>query len=112
MATPRLISIAAFWKNDRPEGIGFTITDDAGDLDAILKDLQESWTLMWNEAQALDDLPRLVTDMRDQLRGIGQRRGHLTVKDMLLAIGNIWLLESRGHMVTDEYNGLSLAYVE
>lgn len=109
---PHLMSISVFWHNDLPTGLGFTLTDDVGDLNTILNDLQTSWSAMWHQAQLTNSLPALIDDLRTQLTSISSSKGCLGLEECLIALGNVWVLESHGQMITDEFNGLQLAYID
>ena len=107
----KLLLISAFYKNNVPEGLAVSISHEAGDLDAILNDLKQSWDEMWSLSVYNDDTATLVQDLFGQLDGLGQKdKGKLTLHDFLLAIGNIYLLEKIGKLKGDEFNGLQLAY--
>jgi hypothetical protein len=110
--TTRLVAISAFYKNDRPEGIGISIDESFGNLDNLLDILTASYNAMWDECQAEGSLPALIGDLRSQLTGIGSSKPHYGIAEVSIIIGNIYLLEKHGQMVTDEFNGLQLAYVE
>jgi hypothetical protein len=109
--TKRLVQVSAFWKNDQPNGIGITIDESFGNLDDLLTILQASYNAMYEECRLQGSLPDLINDLRSQLTEIGLNK---PIEDSLdtvcIIIGNIWTLESRGLMVTDEFNGLFLAY--
>ena len=55
----RLIQISAFFKNDKPGGIGISIDMDFGNLDEMLFILQASYNAMWAECQENGSLPDL-----------------------------------------------------
>ena len=48
----RLFQISAFYRNDKPDGIGVTITEEAFavPLAEIMDDIMESYWKMWTEA--------------------------------------------------------------
>jgi hypothetical protein len=106
----RLIGISAFYKNDRPGGIGISIDESFGNLDDMLVILQASYNAMWAECQENGSLPDLINDLRAQLVEIGLKKPDYTLDTVAIVIGNVWCLENRGHMISDEFNGLQLVY--
>ena len=111
MTTKRLIQISAFYKNDKPTGIGISIDQSFGNLDDLLIILTASYNAMWAECQENGSLPDLISDLRLQLLEMGETRPHYGIEEMSLIVGNIYLLEKMGQMVTDEFNGLQLVYM-
>jgi hypothetical protein len=108
----KLIQISAFYKNDHPNGIGITLTEEFGDLDQFLEIIQTSYKAMWQESEQNSELPTLILELRGQLISLGLKKGDIGIHAGSIVIGNVWLLESHGQMITDEFNGLQLAYVE
>jgi hypothetical protein len=109
---PKLIQLSAFYRNDRPDGIGITLNRDFGNLDSMLEILQATYTLMWTEAQASNGLPELISDLRDQLDCVARQKPSYSIQSVCLVIGNVWALEHFGQLKTDDVNGLFLAYAE
>jgi len=106
----KLIQISAFWKNDKPNGIGLTLTDDLP-LDSILQEIQTNYDLMWRQSVIESETATLVRDLFAQLEFIGKNKKPLGMELALMALGNIWLLENFGFIKPDEFNGLFLAHI-
>jgi len=107
----RLLSISAFYRNDEPNGIGITLRDEAGDLTEIFQLLKDSYDAMWEESENDNETDTLTADLFEQLQAIGQSKPITDPKKMLLVIGNVYLLERVGALITDEFNGLQFAYL-
>ena len=103
----RLFQISAFYQNDKRDGIGVTITEEAFDvpLTEIMDDIMESYWRMWLEAEKKEETEELVTDLLAQLNHVSENRQKLEMIDAAWVIGNIWLLERVGAIESDEYNG-------
>ena len=102
MSKPNLISLSVFYKNDQPEGFGFTLTNELADLENVLDVVTTSYRQMWYETENKDDL---IADLIDQNKDISQhhKENHdgeekLSKDDfkvIILAIGNVWLFERK-----------------
>lgn len=108
----RLIQISVFFRNDKEGGIGLTLTEACGDLDFIMETIQTAYNVMWQEAYKTGSIPQLIRDLRVQLGIIGYMKEKLCLAQASIVIGNVFLLEHHGYMISDEYNGLQLAYIE
>lgn len=106
----RLLSVSAFWQNNQERGLGFTILDERGDLEATMAILRESYSAMWSTAARVGREGELAFDLRAQLYQFALRKGHLKDEEMYLALANIWLLVEMGEMKEDEFNGLQWVY--
>jgi hypothetical protein len=104
----RILQISVFYKNNLPGGVGLTLGEPF-DLDEVMKTITTANDAMWVEAAASNGLRALISDLRAQLTGIGQK-GQRSLTDALLAIGNVYLLEKHGHMKIDDWNGLLIAH--
>lgn len=106
-----LFQISAFWRNDQPDGIGVTITEEAFTvpLTDVMDEIMENYWQMWIEAQAQGATDELVSDLVAQLTAASWRRESLGIRDAVCVIGNIWLLERVGYIEADEYNGCVFA---
>jgi hypothetical protein len=111
-AMKKLIQISAFWKNNVPEGLGITLDDSFGDLDEFMQIIEVHYDLMWSETEKANDLPNLIQLLRDQLLAIASDKPLYDLSAISMIIGNVYLLEQHGQMITDEFNGLQLAYVD
>jgi hypothetical protein len=109
-AVPQLIQISAFWRNDKEDGIGVTLTQDLGDLDQVVAILKVSYDAMWRDAVYQSTTVPLVDDLVSQLRTIGRSKPHVKLETSFLVIGNVYLLEKTGFLKPDEFNGLQLLY--
>lgn len=68
---------------------------------------------MWDEAKANDEIDSLVEDLFAQLNAIGATpMGERTERALMLALGNIYLLEREGYIRADEYNGVQFVRME
>jgi hypothetical protein len=110
----KLILLSAYYRNDIPQGLGVTLTDLEGDLDDAFSVLKESYDAMWKEAVRDSNSGQLVVDLYEQLNDLIQirHRRPLRLKEALLAIGNIYLLEKICELKPDEFNGLMYGYAE
>lgn len=105
-----LMQISAFYRNDQPNGIGITLTNDLP-LDTILLELRTNYDLMWRQSTFESEQAQLTKDLFGQLEFIGRNKKPLGMHLALMAIGNIYLLEKIGALEGDEFNGLQLIYV-
>lgn len=103
----RLLQVSAFYRNDKRDGIGVTITHEAFTvpLTEIIDDIMESYWKMWKEAEEQEKTEELVGDLFGQLNHASKNREKLKMVDAAWVIGNIWLLERIGAIKADEYNG-------
>lgn len=110
----KLVQMSAFYKNDKPNGVGLTLTEEFANLDHILFHITTSYDLMYREAVQTSNLKRLVADLFDQLDAIGAKPKdhHIDDVDLVLVVGNVYLLERYKFLKGDEYNGLQLAYMD
>jgi len=107
---PKLLAISAFYRNNEPQGIGITITHEVGNLDQVFRLLKDSYDAMWEESEADDETDTLTADLFAQLQAIGQSKPCSDPRKMLLVIGNVYLLERVGALITDEFNGMQFLY--
>ncbi len=107
----KLLQISAFYKNDQPGGIGITLDDGFCDLDEFMKIIEVHYDLMWDETQKANDLPNLIQMLRDQLAAIADNKPHYDYAAVSMIVGNVYLLEQHGQMLSDEFNGLQLIYL-
>lgn len=110
----KLVQMSAFYRNDRYDGVGLTLTSDFGDLDHVLFHITTSYDLMYREAIQKGDLRRLIRDLFKQLDAIGiePKTKKPDNIDLVIVFGNVYLLEKYKFLRGDEYNGLQLAYME
>lgn len=105
-----LVSVSAYFRNDKTGGVGVTITQEAfapGRLEPSIQELFESWSAMWDEAKENDGVDALVQDLFSQLNAIGRKPvAERTDHDLLLSLGNVYLLEREGYIRSDEFNGI------
>lgn len=97
--------MGAFYKNDRPGGLGFEMECD-DDLPGFLETTARQYD------EVVQKTPSEVKFYFDQLAswGAALSRGELSEDLQMAAIINIYWLESRGHLKSDEYNGMVWAY--
>jgi hypothetical protein len=104
-----LLQISAFYQNDKPNGIGVTLTDELP-LDTIFHEITHNYDAMWRQSVFESETSQLTKDLFAQLEFIGRNKKPLGMEMALMTIGNIYLLEKVGALVDDEYNGLQLIY--
>ena len=93
----KLKSCAAFWKNDKPGGIGILFNTIPSDFLKVINGLLEAW-----ESNAFQ------ADMESQLQDIAsvlKDGGSLSDKEAMVAFIDILWLERQGYLQSDEYNG-------
>jgi len=101
-----MISASFFWRNDQPDGLGFTLNAASGwsssDLDAAFNsDIVDDYFRSSDELVGDD----IVKEYFCQLEMIAARKPHISTADAIIAALNIMWLCSRGHLVADEFNG-------
>lgn len=107
----KLIQLSAFYKNDQPNGVGLTLTEEFGDLDLLFSSIRDGWDGMWLRAVHYGSTGALVRSLHEHLDEIGQSGKPIgTLITACRVIGDIYLLERVGELKSDEYNGLLLAY--
>lgn len=114
MSSKHLHQVSVFYKNDQPNGIGFTLTDAFGPLENVIDTLEQHYEQMYREAVQQSELQALIKDLFDQLDYFSrpEQKKNLQLKDMLIVIGNVMLLQKYGFIKPDEFNGMQYAYVE
>lgn len=102
-----LFQISAFWRNDQPDGIGVTITEEVFTvpLTDVMDEIMEIYWKMWTEAEEQGQTEELVSELLGQLNHASENRQKLEISDTAWVIGNIWLLERVDAIKADEYNG-------
>ena len=92
----KLVTASAFYKNDLPGGIGIHYPTPPKDFIQMIDTLLLSW-----DANATPER------IHEQLKEIGDyiAKDGKDEKTSLIAFVDIVWLESRGHLVPDEYNG-------
>jgi hypothetical protein len=110
----RLVQVGAFYRNDMPDGVGVSLFEDFDDpyLDEVFNGIKSNYDKMWRVAVFESDTRKLIDELRGQLASIGSKNTELSVAKAAIVIGNVYLLEKLGEIVSDEYNGLWLAYME
>lgn len=108
----KLMSLSVYYRNDQPDGFGFTLFSEGDCLDFALANLKENYTLMWRQSVLEGTETALVLDLTDQLMQCARAKNTLTMTDPLLyiALGNVWLLIEMGALDEDEFNGLVYGY--
>ena len=63
---------------------------------------------MWHESVSRSTQTELIYGLKSQLRAIGEIRSRrqMDYKEIIVAVGNIWLLEKIGEIQPDEFNGM------
>lgn len=103
-----IISFAVFWKNDKPGGLGFrwVAQHRRDDSAKLLAD--------YITGPALDNYDAGTTKegnftyLWDQLAAWGANKSRMSESQVLVSAMNIAWLEARGHLKSDEYNGIQV----
>lgn len=97
----RVVEIAAYFRGDRPGGLGFIIQPPTDHRERLL-------SVVDSMIDAYDDAPADPRDLIEQLETLGALGIEALNDDetVLIALVNIWWLELRGHLETDEHNGV------
>ncbi len=109
MKTPKLITISAFYKNDKPEGLGLLKTDKDVDLDNAFDVFVKSYDKAWAAADEAEQKD-LIIHYFEQLDEFALMKNDLTQGDGWMAIANIWFLEKHSYLKPDEFNGCQFFY--
>lgn len=104
----KLSMVAAFYKNDKPNGIGFTLTEEAldrGIIDNVRKQLREL-ELFSKSPNGSNDVDIKICHF--ELKQMGEARDKFYLSDLgaILSIANILWLQHRGALVNDDFNGV------
>jgi hypothetical protein len=69
---------------------------------------------MYREAVQHSELQQLVKDLYGQLDVFGKQKNtkELPLRDLLIAMGNVMLLEKYSFIKGDEFNGMQYCYVD
>lgn len=101
-----LVSVNAYWHNDRPGGLGVGIDfqgqaaeEGVGFCEGLERCIND-----WDKGGATRE------DIEAQLSEIAARTGDLDRKATSIAIADIHWLERRGHLKADEHNGVLFAW--
>jgi hypothetical protein len=100
-----ITQISAFWRNDKPDGIGVSFTPDTVDLEA-LADSIEGYITDMPATMAADPIttPQFLLS---QLAEIGKiDRSTRGVEATMVAVLNIAYLERIGIIKPDNFNGM------
>lgn len=92
-------SVGAYWRDDQPGGIGFTIDfppDRSGNRFA--QRCEAALTLFDRNPDALENALGLLTKLG--------REQHVPDREGLRAVATIHWLEQRGHLRSDDHNGI------
>ena len=110
----RLVQVSAFYRNDKPEGVGVSLFEDFDYpyLDDVFNGIKSNYDEMWKQSVYESDTRKLINELVAQLDAIGSSKRELSISQAALVIGNVYLLEKLGELVSDKFNGLWLAYVE
>jgi hypothetical protein len=95
-----IVRISAFWRNDRPGGLGVGIDfhDDPMGGEEYSRHLSRTLDT-WDKNAAPGDIV-------DQLRELANLETELSDRETFIAIADIYWLQERGHLETDEFNGV------
>ena len=101
MPKDKIVSIAGFWRNDQPDGIGIMFDERFGDLDSLAEVLEHG-VRQYQQQQFPPDM------VLDQLKGWGKNKP-LADGQAVIALVNIAYLERMDWLVPDEWNGMIYA---
>jgi hypothetical protein len=94
---PRIVGVAAFWNNEREDGLSIRLELESGTSDDFMAGLRRA--LAFYDASA----PALCLG---RLSYIATHKDGLSLEDLTDAVAAIFWLESQGHLQPDEYNGV------
>lgn len=106
----RILQLSIFYRNDKTNGFGFTLTEDFGDLLGFFSIIKTNYDLMYAEASKEAVVPELLHDLWTQLDQLVRVKNNFTDVELTIAIGNLYLLQQHGHLTPDEFNGLLFLY--
>jgi hypothetical protein len=104
----RILQISVFYKNDDPNGFGFSLGEEFGDLDFIYQTTVTQYEIEYREAVHQSSVNALTQDMFRQLDTIGQTKVS-SLEAVLIALGNVYILERYQFLKSDDFNGLLIA---
>ena len=104
----KLMTIYAFWKNDRPSGFGLSYNMDDEYICGVFADMFVQYLKHYIET---DDAGRSnqINEYRQQLDNYKELLSHNPGFEICL-IGNVWLLESMGLIALDDFNGMMMIW--
>ncbi len=104
----KLISIHAYWKNDKPSGFGLSYDIDDEEICGIFADMFIFYLKHYIET---DDAGRAnqISKYRDQLDNYKELLS-VNRRFEICLIGNVWLLESMGMINSDDFNGMVMIW--
>ena len=107
----KLKTVAAFWKNDKPEGIGVRV-DDPISLNHFEKCLDDYRKVFDSQP----DREKCIRVMFEQLEVIFSDKTDLNLALnrglLFVTVANIWLLEELGALESNEFNGCIFSYYD
>jgi len=95
-----VLNVSAWWRNDKPGGIGVGIefASNPGKGVAFCRVLESQLPVY--------DRQITVEEVLDQLSATARRRDQLTDLETMVIITNIYWLQERGRLRSDEFNGV------
>jgi hypothetical protein len=115
MSDENLIKVSAFYNNNSPKGLGFSLVNTSNNLELTINDLIRSYEEAWESANE-DERKEMVQIYFNQLNRFATLRaegkdGDRSEVESLLCLVNIWFLENYGFLESDKYNGCVFLYV-
>lgn len=109
--TGKIVQASFFWRNDCPDGLGFTLQEPAFSSDWLTQTFTGSIIKKFLKDSDESLGTKVVSHYLDQLQSIARESavGHLNEEKVLLAALNILWLTERGFIPNDEYNGVQFA---
>lgn len=106
-----LRSVAAFWQNDKPNGMGVTIRTSDEFVVEFMDMMSNALEICDRGWQGEADKQAVALVLLEQLRELATRKDALTEEETWRVIENVYLLERHGFIPNDEFNGVVFAYV-
>jgi hypothetical protein len=107
MTNKRLVQASFFWKNDKPEGLGFTLGEpefSPAELEAMFAEhMVKQYFIDSDMAMGTFVVQGYLTQL--EAIATAARQGKATMQQAILAALNILWLSERGFIPKDEFNG-------
>ena len=100
----KLTVITAFWKNDKPYGLGYSVPINDENTCSRFADIFEAYTKHYEDADAADRSSQ-ISEYKEQLDNHKEWL-HDNPGFEICLIANVWFLESIGLIDADNFNGM------
>jgi len=110
----KLLSLSAYYKNNKKRGLGFTVMAKNSSLNDQIEEWIKNYEGDWKTSNK-EEQKKIVKTYFEQLEHFAKLRGtgrehKMKPQDQMLCIINIWFLENYGFLKSDEYNGCKFVY--